>query len=629
MAQRLGGVATKTRTAAAVPPPVPVEATALDLAPLIAPYRKFGRLSLRVEGLPPRARLSKGHNNGDRSWSLFSDELEGLAYLPAASDNGTATLAIRIVQLDGGDGTTLALLDYPLDPGAAPKPPAPDAAPAIKTRKFEPPVPDPRDDIEAKRFAHAEAQAGLADSQAQRDKERARAEAETARAKSDEAERRRLREEVARLRTAIKEHDAALALALDDARRGQDEAIKRAEAAWHKDEAERLAQARSEWERQSEHKLESRLAQADLARRDVETRQSKAESEIERLKDDLAQANQILADREGDIGELNAQLERAEKTAKEFSRRDSEGDRLRTRIQELEATLAAREQELIKAATALEQARDQWLKQTEHRLAEALAGWKRDEATRALAVENQVQEQAQGALLRLSDKLKHTEHELKEARAQAEALRQRGDADDIRRLRKDYGHLQAVLAERETEIAQLRLDSEHARERWTAEARMHLQAAEQEWRNQAEEEERSRTAGPAWRRNLRDALLVASLAAVGVLAWQRFDITTVTNLWPSADVVLPQAPPPSAPTAVQPKTASVAPAAPSVATLVHGANLRKEPKRDGEVVAVLSRAVKVAELERRGNWVHVRTLDAPAREGWIYSSFLGSQSASK
>ncbi|HEX4859810.1 MAG TPA: hypothetical protein VFV07_01150, partial [Rhizomicrobium sp.] len=89
-------------------------AVALELAPLIAPYRKHGRLSLRVERLPHRARLSRGHNNGDRSWSLMSDELDGLTYLPPKGPAQSCTLGIRIVSLDAGDGTTLALLDYPV-----------------------------------------------------------------------------------------------------------------------------------------------------------------------------------------------------------------------------------------------------------------------------------------------------------------------------------------------------------------------------------------------------------------------------------------------------------------------------------------------------------------------------------
>jgi len=634
MAQRLSGVATKPRTAPPIPPPAPTAEIALDLAPLIAPYRKFGRLSLRVEGLAPRARLSRGHNNGDRSWSLYSDELEGLSYLPAAGENATATLAIRIVKLDGGDGTTLALLDYALDPDgpAAPSVVAPAlAAPIAKARKLEPAPADPRDEIEERRFARADAQwqAKLADADAQRDKERMRAEAESARAKSDEAERRRLREEVARLRAAAKEYDAALARAQQEARQDQDDVLKCAEAAWRKEEAGRLANARAEWERENERKLEDNLVQADLARREVAARQRKDEAEIERLKDDLARANEILADREGDIGELQAQLDRAEKTAKELSGHDGSSDRMKAKIAEMEAALSARDRDLAKAGAALEAARQKWLEETERRLAQALEAWKRDEAGRASALEAQYQEQAQGALLRLSDKLKQTEHELKDVRAQAEALRQRGDAEDIRRLRKDYGHLQAILAERETEIAQLRLDGEHARERWTAEARMTLQAAEQEWRSQAEEDERTREGGPPWRRNLRDALLVASLAVVGVLAWQRFDPGTVTNLWPSADVVLPQTVPPPAQAARQPTASTAVAAAAATATLLHGANLRKEPKAGADVVMVLPSATRIVALDHRGNWVHIRTAEAPTREGWIYASFLKSDIASK
>src|ERR1700679_2233158 len=94
-------------------------AVALELAPLIAPYRKHGRLSLRVERLPPRARLSHGHNNGDRSWSLRSDELDGLSYLPPKGAAPNCTLSIRVVSLDGG---TLALLDYAVGDETAAQP---------------------------------------------------------------------------------------------------------------------------------------------------------------------------------------------------------------------------------------------------------------------------------------------------------------------------------------------------------------------------------------------------------------------------------------------------------------------------------------------------------------------------
>ena len=84
----------------------------LDLAPLLAPYRGHGRISLRVERLPHRARLSRGQNNGDRSWSLSLDELDDLDLIVPKDLIGMQTLSIRIISLDGGDGATVAVLDH-------------------------------------------------------------------------------------------------------------------------------------------------------------------------------------------------------------------------------------------------------------------------------------------------------------------------------------------------------------------------------------------------------------------------------------------------------------------------------------------------------------------------------------
>ena len=49
----------------------------VDLAPLLSPYRRYEQLSLRIERLPSRARFSRGSNNGDRTWSLTPDQLDG------------------------------------------------------------------------------------------------------------------------------------------------------------------------------------------------------------------------------------------------------------------------------------------------------------------------------------------------------------------------------------------------------------------------------------------------------------------------------------------------------------------------------------------------------------------------
>src|SRR5450432_1763150 len=79
----------------------------LDFISLVAPFKKRrGRLSLRVEFVPQRARLSAGRNNGDGSWSLASDELEGLTYL--LPDNlAEHTLLLRIMTLEEEGATTL------------------------------------------------------------------------------------------------------------------------------------------------------------------------------------------------------------------------------------------------------------------------------------------------------------------------------------------------------------------------------------------------------------------------------------------------------------------------------------------------------------------------------------------
>ncbi len=93
--------------------PAASHAVALTLTSLVSPYRKQGRLSLRVERLGQLARLSKGRNNGDGSWSLTLDELEDLEYLPPPGIHEAHALSIRIIGLDQ-DGSTLAVLDLPV-----------------------------------------------------------------------------------------------------------------------------------------------------------------------------------------------------------------------------------------------------------------------------------------------------------------------------------------------------------------------------------------------------------------------------------------------------------------------------------------------------------------------------------
>ena len=73
----------------------------LDLGPMLSPYRHHKQLSIRIEKLPQLARLSSGHNNGDCTFSLKLDELQGLLYLPPPGDEPSPiTLVLRIINVD-------------------------------------------------------------------------------------------------------------------------------------------------------------------------------------------------------------------------------------------------------------------------------------------------------------------------------------------------------------------------------------------------------------------------------------------------------------------------------------------------------------------------------------------------
>src|SRR5262249_41639793 len=86
----------------------------LDFSPVIAPYKRHGRLSLRIEGMAPLSRFSAGRNNGNGSWSLATDELEDLVYILPEGMDKPHNLGIRIIRLDGTNATAFALLDFPV-----------------------------------------------------------------------------------------------------------------------------------------------------------------------------------------------------------------------------------------------------------------------------------------------------------------------------------------------------------------------------------------------------------------------------------------------------------------------------------------------------------------------------------
>src|SRR3954464_4110430 len=94
--------------------PVVERSVPLNLLPLLKPFKRAGRLSLRIERLPQRAKLSAGRRNSDGSWSLASDELSDLNYLVPSNTPAEHELTIRVMGLEEGAPNTLKVIQYPI-----------------------------------------------------------------------------------------------------------------------------------------------------------------------------------------------------------------------------------------------------------------------------------------------------------------------------------------------------------------------------------------------------------------------------------------------------------------------------------------------------------------------------------
>lgn len=93
--------------------PEQLQPIALQLLPLIEPYKRHPRLTLRVERLPAKARFSAGSRAGDRSWSLSREDLDNLNYLVPAGVDLNHSVSVRIIELERGD--TLAVHEVKID----------------------------------------------------------------------------------------------------------------------------------------------------------------------------------------------------------------------------------------------------------------------------------------------------------------------------------------------------------------------------------------------------------------------------------------------------------------------------------------------------------------------------------
>ncbi|MDE2134619.1 MAG: SH3 domain-containing protein [Alphaproteobacteria bacterium] len=442
---------------------------ALALAPLLSPHKGRERLSLRIERLHHLARLSRGRNNGDGSWSLWPDEVDDLAYLLPESVDEAHTLAIRIINRDGG---TVAMLDYPIAPGDT----LPVCAPVTPGSAANP---------------------------------------------VDDSEVRNLRDELAAARSA-----------------------------WDAELGERLAAAAAQ-------------AAANL--------------------------------------ESNRSAWQAEQDA-------------------CSAALEKRAQERTV------QARERWRQASEAALSKAGNDWRAGEAARLAEAEARWREQFAKVLAEATARSERAETMLAEARAQAEADRDRSENGELRRLRAELERVKASLAIREIELARARPAAEQARDRWTAEPRVTLQKPERIWRLRAAENvEQKRERRPL----IRDVAVVACLAALATMLYPNIESMIPDNWWPEITSFTGVSQPflgNVAVLAVLQKPAPVRVAKPSIDIVVHVANVRTGPSKGTAVIATLPRDSKITPVERRGNWVRVRIEDESSKhkqqQGWVYASFL-------
>ncbi|GEM_PF-4589886 len=454
----------------------------LDLAPLLLPYKKNGRLGLRIEQLQQRARLSRGRNNGNGSWSLASDELEDLAYQPPEGIAETRSLTIRIIALDQ-EGTTLAVLDFPLLPGRDQARPVHKAGmeKACATNPLDKAQLRPQNDaLEALKSALAASESELAEARwtTENAKTGSFQTMEAALAAAEAGWKIELEE---RLAKAAAQAAADLAQCRDDWEAENGASLAKAE----EKAQSRLAEARKRWQR----KAEDAISSAETAWKADETaRMAAAEVEWkEKSRKVLAETRkQAAAARDGSDG--------------------IETNRLREQLADMAAMLAHRNSALAQARLAAANAREHWQAELETTLSNAEKSWKEEEASRLAAAEELWREQSVKSFTDATARWEAAEASL--ARARAEIAAAASDKIELCGLRTKLETMAVTLADRDTALDQTRLAAEQTREAAQKESAMALANAKVSW--EAGTDSRLEAAEAQWRQRFANALAEAT-----------------------------------------------------------------------------------------------------------------------
>lgn len=480
-----------------------LQATGIDFTPLVEPYKGYGKLTLRLEQLPARARFSAGTRAGERSWSLTPDDLNGLKYLLPDGTTVDHSVKVRVIGMERGD--TLAMLDVKVAQYVSA------GRPASRPADVAPETPGSGDQLARAQSAVGALQIQLSDALAEIKRlseatgsEQTTAAVDAARAQWQAGEQKRLAkleaDWKAQTQQQLDELQTQLADTLRDLQRVKSQQpdataalLAQARADWKAEEAQRLSNAEAAWAKQSEEKIEELQALLSEARKKHLKLQSdksadlQAELDVARAewKDEeakrLARAETVWASRFRDqIEDLETQLNEARAAHQRLlsgmaadGRADLDAARAAWKAEEM-ARLAQSESkwaaqvdflkaELAKAKTSqstvdseelqgqLRQIREELQTSFDQKLAAAEADWRKKEAN----------------LLRDAEAAAQAKIQTLEAQLQAERAKPAPAPHDDRALRDAIANLQASIAERDTEFERLnkQLESERAARR--------------------------------------------------------------------------------------------------------------------------------------------------------------------
>ncbi|HKQ45067.1 MAG TPA: hypothetical protein VJS47_06720 [Rhizomicrobium sp.] len=512
----------------------PPRSVPLELAPLLAPYKRHGRLSLRLEYVPQMARLSAGRNNGDGSWSLASDELEGLMYQVPGNQAREHTLLLRVMSFKDGDASTLKILHIPVGFEEVVEPAGEDEAETAGPETSDPILHNELGRMQSlfavRESDLAELRAALAQARSEKDAALAQARAAwdaellermsqaVAKAKDDwQLEHNSLlaaqaeaqiqhqtqqkaaqdqahwQEQTEQRVTAERQRWKAeslneLAKAIAEARQlWQAEADRRFEAErqrWKSDSLNELTKAitdeRAHWQGQTEQRIE-----AERSRWAAESQNTAARLVAQAREQWLAQSEQRLeTERRQELTQAIAQ-ERALWQGQADQRIQTERLGWETEKQNQVAKAVGEERDYWQAQTEqrIETERQRWKTETLAVLSEAEARWKADEASRSAALLAEGRAQAARALADASEKCRMLELALEASHAQAKNTVDAGGAGAAD-AQKTLTRTQALLAERELELAIQRRAAEEERERGRQGLETALAQAAEIWKKQ-------------------------------------------------------------------------------------------------------------------------------------------------